>query len=204
MGANLDDIRTELDAQLVDVLVLDIRLGLRLLQTELPEPRPAVVVLSGFDFPQYARSAMELGAAGFVGKDAPVEELVETIRSAASGALRFPAIVQAEGVHLTPRERDVLRLVCDGRSNDEIAGALSISPRTVETYLQRMFSRLEVASRTELATRAVQEGLLDIPPQGSAASSQSLRLTIGIRRNRKGGSVPGPARQALASATRSL
>lgn len=168
VGANLDDIRTELDAQLVDVLVLDVRLGeesgLRLLQSELPEPRPAVVMLSGFDFPQYARSAMELGAAGFVGKDAPVEELVETIRSAASGALRFPAMARAEGVHLTARERDVLRLVCDGRSNDEIAGALTISPRTVETYLQRMFSRLEVASRTELATRAVREGLLDLPP----------------------------------------
>lgn len=54
-------------------------------------------------------------------------------------------------------------LVCEGCSNDEIAGSLGISSRTVETYLQRMFERLDVASRTELAGRAFQEGWLDIP-----------------------------------------
>ncbi len=60
----------------------------------------------------------------------------------------------------------MVRLVVDGRSNDEIAAGLGIGTKTVETHLGRIFERLGVASRTELATRAVREGWLEVPPFG--------------------------------------
>ena len=66
-------------------------------------------------------------------------------------------------MHLTPRERDVLALVVEGHSNDEIGLALGIGSKTVETHVARMFERFGVASRTELATRSVREGWLDLP-----------------------------------------
>jgi DNA-binding NarL/FixJ family response regulator len=57
-----------------------------------------------------------------------------------------------------------VRLVVDGSSNDEIGAALGIGARTVETHLRRLFERFAIASRTELATRALREGWLEIPP----------------------------------------
>ena len=59
---------------------------------------------------------------------------------------------------------DVVRLVVDGRSNDEIAVRLGIGPKTVESHLRRLFERFDLASRTELATRALREGWLEVPP----------------------------------------
>jgi DNA-binding NarL/FixJ family response regulator len=76
-----------------------------------------------------------------------------------------PATGQA-AARLSERELDVVRLVVDGRSNDEIAARLGIGAKTVESHLRRLFERLDVASRTELATRALREGWLDVPPAG--------------------------------------
>lgn len=155
----------------IDVIVLDVRLeeasGLELLQQELAGAAPAVVLFTGFDYPQYAQAARRLGAAGFVSKDESIEDLLAAIRVAASGGTHFPLIALSDEQHLTPREREVLALVAAGRSNDEVAGSLGISPRTVETYLDRMYQRFDVASRTELVARALQEGWLDIPDEGS-------------------------------------
>jgi DNA-binding NarL/FixJ family response regulator len=69
-----------------------------------------------------------------------------------------------EVVSLTPRERSVVTLLLDGRTNAEIALALGITTRTVEAHLARLFERLGIGSRTELATRALREGWLDVPP----------------------------------------
>ena len=152
----------------LDVVLLDIRLGadsgLRLLQTQLPSPAPAIVVLSAYDYPQYAEAALRLGAAGFVVKTAPLAELRDAIERAAGGGMAFQVRPQAGGARLSPREREVVRLVVDGRTNDEIGTALQIGVRTVETHLRRVFERFEVASRTELAARAIREGWLEIPP----------------------------------------
>jgi DNA-binding CsgD family transcriptional regulator len=65
---------------------------------------------------------------------------------------------------LSERELDVVRLVVEGRSNDEIGGRLGIGPKTVESHLRRLFERFDLASRTELATRALREGWLEVPP----------------------------------------
>jgi DNA-binding NarL/FixJ family response regulator len=156
----------------IDVVLLDIRLGtdsgLRLLQEDLAgdggTSAPAVVVLSAYDYPQYAEAAIRLGAAGFVIKTAPLAELLAAIERAAAGGMAFNVRPRPGGAHLTARELEVVRLVVEGRSNDEIGASLGIGAKTVETHLRRLFERFDIASRTELAARALREGWLDIPP----------------------------------------
>jgi len=156
----------------VDVVLLDIRLGSQsglglLSTTDQRRPLPTVVVVTAYDYPQYADAALRLGAAGFVLKTAPIADLVDAIRRAAAGGLAFarrPSVGPGAAVRLSARELEVVRHVVDGRSNDEIGAALGIGSKTVETHLRRLFERLGVASRTELATRALREGWLEVPP----------------------------------------
>lgn len=160
-----------LDRAGVDVVLLDLRLGadsgLRLLaERSARDDLPAIIVLTAYDYPQYVDAALQLGAAGFVLKTAPLAELVEAIRRVALGGLAFSVRPRAATVRLTSRELEVVRLVADGRSNDEVGAELGISTKTVETHLARLFERTGVGSRTELATRAVREGWLDVPPSG--------------------------------------
>jgi DNA-binding NarL/FixJ family response regulator len=177
-AGTVDEAIDLLSRESVDVLLLDIRLGadsgLRFLDpTASARPpsndavipgTPAVVVLSAYDYPQYAEAALRLGAAGFVVKSAPLEELVDAIRRAAAGGMAFGVRPGRSRPRASPRELDVVRLVVEGRSNDEVGAALGIGVKTVETHLRRLFERFEVASRTELAARALREGWLDIPP----------------------------------------
>jgi DNA-binding NarL/FixJ family response regulator len=164
-GDSVDDATSILGRADVDVLVLDVRLGttsgLSALQRSKSD-RPAVVVLTAYAYPQYAQAALRLGASGFVLKNAPIDELIGAIRNAAAGGLTF-TLRPGEPVALTAREFEVVGLVVDGRSNDEIGAELGIAPRTVETHLRRVFERLGVMSRTELATRALREGWLELP-----------------------------------------
>jgi DNA-binding NarL/FixJ family response regulator len=162
-----------------DVVLLDIRLGtdsgLRLLTDSAPAEtgdaardrpsRPGIIVLTAYDYPQYAEAALRLGASGFVLKTAPIGELLDAIRRVAAGGMAFsvrPSTTAAP--RLTERELDVVRLVVEGRSNDEIGARLGIGPKTVESHLRRLFERFDLASRTELATRALREGWLEVPP----------------------------------------
>jgi len=175
-AGSLTEARALLARVEVDVVLLDIRLGAEsglglLTATDRPAGdarpvnRPAIVVLTAYDYPQYADAALRMGAAGFVLKTAPLGEIVAAIRLAAAGGLPFqvrPSASTAE--RPTARELDVVRLVVDGCSNDEIGAALGIGARTVETHLRRLFERFAIASRTELATRALREGWLEIPP----------------------------------------
>lgn len=163
VASSLEELRPMLDGR-VDVLLLDLRLGQEsgfdLLRTDTDAHMPAVVVLTSYDYPQYADAALRLGAAGFVVKTAPTAELLDAVRRAAAGGLAF-GVRPGNGVALSDREREVLRLVVDGASNDEIGGRLGISARTVESHLRRLFERVGVASRTELAARALREGWLE-------------------------------------------
>ena len=185
----LDDAAALLDATKVDVLLLDLRLGsesgLSLLGSGFgrgddrdrgddhdrgeghPGPErgrlPAIVVVTAYDYPQYVAAALRLGAAGYVLKTAPVAELFDAIRKAAAGGVAFGVRPSGNLTSLTPREREVVGLVVDGRSNDEIGAALGITSKTVEAHLRRLFDRLGLQSRTELATRALREGWLELP-----------------------------------------
>jgi len=167
-ASSLPEARSVLVGTPADVVLLDIRLGaesgLNLLTGE--DPGPGVIVLTAYDYPQYADAALRLGASGFILKTAPLAELLDAIRRVAAGGMAFSVRPRAgAGVaRLSERELDVVRLVVDGRSNDEIGARLGIGPKTVESHLRRLFERFDLASRTELATRALREGWLDVPP----------------------------------------
>lgn len=151
----------------LDVVLVDVRLadgsGLDLL----PGARggkPAYVVISTFDRPQYAVTAFRRGAAGFLLKVVPTADIVEAIYRTAAGGLAFDArhlesLTSAPA--FTPRELSVVRLVAGSWSNDEIAVRLGISHKTVEAYLREIFRRHGFSTRTELTLWAEREGWLD-------------------------------------------
>jgi DNA-binding NarL/FixJ family response regulator len=129
---------------------------------------PPVLVLSGFDQPSFLRAAFEGGAAGYVSKSRPVEEIVEAVEAVARGETRFPAVtlraLRDAPRRPSSRELGAIRLLARGASNDEIAVGLGISIKTVESHLRRLFSRYGVLSRTELALLAVREGWVGVDP----------------------------------------
>ena len=167
VASSLDEARTLLAVDPPpDVVLLDVRLGEEsgLVIVEELASRTAVVVFTAYDYPQYLHAALRLGAAGFVAKSAPTDELLRAVRQAAAGGLAFDRrALGTEGVVLTDRERELVRLLTDGRTNDEIGLALGITTKTVESALSRVFLRTSTRSRTELAVRAVREGWLDVP-----------------------------------------
>ena len=138
-------------------------------------PLPAIVVLTAYDYPQYVAAAMRLGASGFVLKTAPIADLVDAIRRVAAGGLAFGIRPTGRPPTFTARELDVVRLVVEGCSNEEIGTALGITAKTVEAHLRRLFERLGLVSRTELATRALRE-----------AGSRFRRLRSAVARWRGG------------------
>jgi DNA-binding NarL/FixJ family response regulator len=153
----------------VDVVLLDIRLpdgsGLDLLPGD-RGGKPAFLVLSSFDRPQYAAAAFKRGAAGFLLKLAPTTTIVDAVHKAASGGLAFEArhlATARTATMLSSREIEVVRLVAEGLSNEEIAVRLGVSRKSVEAYLTDLFGRGGFATRTELAIWAEREGWLDIP-----------------------------------------
>lgn len=156
----------------VDVAVLDIRLSdgntLQLLSTDARLGRPAVLVLSSFDAPQYVGAAVRLGAQGFLLKTAPVEEILDAIRQIARGGTVFSAEALRTGrmgfVAMSSREREILRLLLKGRSNREIAHEIGAASKTVEAHLARMFARYGVSTRTDLALAAERGKWLDVIP----------------------------------------
>ena len=153
-----------------DVLLLDLRLGEEsgFALLEAGRDGPAVIVLTSYDYPQYVDAALRLGAAGFVVKTAPVEELLDAIRQVAAGRLAFTRRPAGNLLTLSEREREVVAAVVDGLSNDEVGARLDISPKTVESHLRRLFERGHIASRTELASRAIREGWLEVPATRAA------------------------------------
>lgn len=141
-------------------------------------PGTRVVVLSVCREDDDVLHAMLAGAAGYVLKDAPADDIVAAIRSAAAGELMMsPAIAvgivarlkedeeqrrhdsPAGAVDLTPREGAVLTLLADGLDNTEIAGRLYISPRTVHHHVSSVLHKLHVHNRVQAAVYAVREGL---------------------------------------------
>jgi two-component system NarL family response regulator len=179
IASTIADASEALKAEPIDVALVDIRLpdgsGIELLERPQDEEHsPAIILLTTFESPQYVELALRMGASGFLLKTAPIDEIVSAVRLAAAGGLAFTRdqLVVAGRPRwkpLTPRERQVVERVVAGRSNDEIGTDLRLSSKTVEWYLGRLFERFEVASRTELATKAQRDGWVDLP---SAADPQ--------------------------------
>jgi DNA-binding NarL/FixJ family response regulator len=136
---------------------------------------PPVLVLTTYDSDAQILRAIEAGAAGYLLKDAPREELFAAVRSAAAGGSPLAPSVAARIIGrmaggggarsdtLTLRELDVVRLVARGASNREIARDLTISEATVKTHLIKIFEKLGVADRTSAVTTAMERGLIELP-----------------------------------------
>lgn len=117
-----------------------------------------VVLVAGSLNAQIVRQARSAGAAGLIAKRASAPAIRGAVHAAAEGASVFPRV--PKGSLAKPpsgREQQIIGRVADGRTNDEIAGALGLSVRTVASHLRRCFIRYEVSSRTELAMLAVRE-----------------------------------------------
>ncbi|MDH6280775.1 response regulator transcription factor [Prescottella agglutinans] len=136
-------------------------------------PEVKVVILTSFGEIERVHAALESGASGYLLKDAGPSEVAAAIRAAARDEvfidtavakhLTRAMVAPATGISsLTQRERAVLVLVAEGRSNREIAGELSISERTARTHVSNVLGKLNLRSRTQAALVAIREGLL--PP----------------------------------------
>jgi two-component system response regulator DesR len=153
-----------------DVALLDIELpgmsGLdaaAALREEVPDCR--VLILTTFGRPGYLRRAMEAGAAGFLVKDGPVEDLAEAIRRVLRGETVIDPALAAAALSagpspLTARERDVLNASVDGATVSDIAGKLHLSESTVRNYLSSAIGKTGTRNRMEAVRSARQQGWL--------------------------------------------
>jgi DNA-binding NarL/FixJ family response regulator len=139
-----------------------------------------ILILTTFDEDSYVFQALRAGAAGFLAKDADTEDLLRAVRVVAAGqALLTPAATRAliEAyvarpepsippsanavlTELTDREREVLALVGTGRSNEEIAAQLVLSPATARTHVSRIMTKLRARDRAQLVVAAYESGLV--------------------------------------------
>lgn len=161
-----------------DVILLDVVMpgesGIEALPRILKEsPKTKVLVLSMQDDPSYVRQAFAVGASGYVLKEAADEEVVSAVREIADGGhYVHPALgarmvaaeaqerAAAEADPLSEREREVLRLLALGHTNQEIAHELYISVRTAESHRAHIMQKLRLATRAELVRYALSHGLL--------------------------------------------
>ncbi|HTK24033.1 MAG TPA: response regulator transcription factor [Gaiella sp.] len=137
-------------------------------------PSAQVLILSMQDDPRYVREAFEAGASGYVLKEAADTEVITAVRAVAAGeryvhpalgarllAAEMADRKRADADPLSEREREVLRLLALGHTNQEIAKLLYISVRTAETHRAHIMQKLRLTSRAELVRYALAEGLLD-------------------------------------------
>jgi len=159
-----------------DVLLLDMEMpGLKGVevarQLQAAGSSVRILALSAYDDRQYILGLLASGASGYLTKGEIPQTIVEAVRGVARGehgwlsrqvAAQMASWTQeeAEKTPLTNREVEVLRLVVEGNTNQEIGLALGISEKTVEKHLDGIFTKLKVTSRVEAAVRAVREGLV--------------------------------------------
>ena len=137
-------------------------------------PTMKILVLSMQDDPRYVRAAFEAGASGYVLKEAADTEVVDAVRTVAAGeryvhpalgarlvAAEVEERRRAEADPLSEREREVLRLLALGHTNQEIAQMLYISVRTAETHRAHIMQKLGLSSRAELVRYALEQGLIE-------------------------------------------
>lgn len=169
-----------------DVLLLDIQMarmsGLDAARQVCRQPgAPRVIMITSFNLDAYVFEALTAGATGFLLKEASPQEIIEAVRVAVRGdAMLSPKATTHLINHvvtrsvdperrrarsrvelLSDRERQVITEVAQGRSNAEIAGRLYLSEATIKTHLTRMFTKLDLSNRVQLAIFAHRAGLVD-------------------------------------------
>ncbi|MFH8465246.1 response regulator [Streptomyces sp. NPDC017991] len=174
-----------------DIVLMDIRMpgadGLTATSEICADPKLSatrVLILTTFETEDYVAQALRAGASGFLGKDVTADTLLDGLRTVASGeALLSPGATRtlitrfltspAPGGHLAPperlaeltvREREVMALAAEGKSNIEIAEDLTVSPLTVRTHIHRAMTKLGARDRAQLVVIAYQTGLVQAGP----------------------------------------
>ncbi|MGW9156018.1 response regulator transcription factor [Microbacterium sp. NPDC055665] len=175
-------------AELVpDVVLMDIRMpdldgiaATELICAARPEGKPRVLILTTFEEDDYVVAALRAGASGFIGKGAEPDDIVRAVRTIDAGESLLSATAtrtliersvrgatpSTPGAHaevlarLTAREREVLVLVAGGRTNQEIASALTISPHTAKTHANRIMSKADARDRAQLVILAYESGIV--------------------------------------------
>lgn len=162
----------------IHLAVLDVamprRTGLQAAR-ELSRRRPGLrlLMLSMHDLEEYCLQALQAGASGYVLKTVADRDLVEACRSAMRGeAFLYPPTVRmlmrswldgssADASPLTPREEEVVKLVAEAHTTEDIARLLQISPRTVERHRENVLAKLGMRDRVELTRYAIRRGLVE-------------------------------------------
>ncbi|KAJ1684586.1 hypothetical protein LUZ63_020341 [Rhynchospora breviuscula] len=168
--------------QAPDVALMDVQMpgldGIAATERVVAEhPGTAVLILTTFDDDEYLFSALRAGAAGFLLKNCPPEDLVHAIRTVAEGhSLLAPEVTQRVIARstaraattrdprldtLTERERDVLAAMARGMSNAEIAAEMYLSSATVKSHVSRILTKIDVRDRVQAVIAAYESGLVD-------------------------------------------
>jgi DNA-binding NarL/FixJ family response regulator len=161
----------------VDVVLMDVRMPhMDGVEATRRIDGPKVLILTTFDLDEYAFAAIKAGAAGFLLKDVPPDDLLSAIRHVHAGdsvvapttlrrmldrfAAQLPAQEPVTAAELTPREREVLLSVARGLSNAEIAARLEVAEATVKTHLGRVLAKLGLRDRAQVVVYAYEAGLI--------------------------------------------
>ncbi|OIJ13606.1 DNA-binding response regulator [Anaerobacillus alkalilacustris] len=167
------------DEKSIDIVVMDIRMpkmnGLEATkQIKIRHPEAKILMLTTFDDDEYAIEALKYGACGYMLKDTDGGRLIAAIESALSGGMTLDESVAAKVVPrllkkeiqqnveipLTKREYSIVKLVGEGRNNQEIAKSLCLSVGTVKNHISHILDKLELRDRTQLAIFAVKNDLI--------------------------------------------
>ena len=172
-GGNGDEAVALVESQRPELAVLDLRMpgqpGAAVIRrVARSTPQTACVVYSGFGDSALLNEVLDAGARGYVLKDAPLDALVRALGTVAGGGMYIdPALADvliratpARELGLTARERDVLRLLADGHSNESIGRELFISPDTARTQLATAMAKLGVSTRTQAVAAALRHELI--------------------------------------------
>jgi DNA-binding NarL/FixJ family response regulator len=157
-----------------DVALVDLRMprlsGIELARrVAVSSPGTAVILYTAYGERALLTDAFDAGARGFVLKEAPLGDLVRAVEIVAGGGTYVDpvlagvfatAAVTAKLPSLTQRERDVLRLLADGLSNEEIGKRLFISPETVRTHVRKAMNKLDADTRTQAVAKALRQSLI--------------------------------------------
>jgi DNA-binding NarL/FixJ family response regulator len=157
-----------------DVAVVDLRMprvgGIETArQVARTTPETAVILYTAYGDRALLTEAIDAGARGFVLKEAPLADLVRAVRIVAEGGTYVDPVLAgalatadatAKLPDLTQRERDVLRLLADGLSNEEIGKELFISPETVRTHVRKAMDKLDADTRTQAVATALRQSLI--------------------------------------------
>ena len=163
-----------IESERPDIAVVDVRMprlsGIEVAsQAATTAPDTSIVFYTAYGDRALLSEALDVGARGFVLKEAPLGDLVRAVERVAAGEAYVDPVLAGVLVRgqlseqaptLTQREREVLRLLADGLSNEEIGKELHISPETVRTHVRKAMSKLEAETRTQAVATALRQSII--------------------------------------------